>query len=62
MAVAVLQKGRPFNVSWLFGGQPAIDVGALMSESNRYIGVMMDFLRSAGGGRPGSVTIAIVNW
>ncbi|KAL8145383.1 hypothetical protein AgCh_003528 [Apium graveolens] len=58
---AVLQKGRPFNVSWLFGGQPAIDVAALMSESNRYIGVMMDLLRSAGGGRPGSMTIAIVN-
>lgn len=58
---AVLQKGRPFNVSWLFGGHPAIDVVALMSESKRYIGVMMEFLRSAGGGPPGSVTIAIVN-
>lgn len=58
---AVLQKGRPFNVSWLFGGQPAIDIVASMSESNRYIGVMMDILRSAGGGPPGSMTIAIVN-
>ncbi|KAL1817660.1 hypothetical protein ACET3Z_020234 [Daucus carota] len=57
---AVLQMGRPFNVSWLFGGHPAIDVVALTSESNRYIGVMLDILRSAGAPL-GSMTIAIVN-
>lgn len=61
LAVAVLQMGRPFNVSWLFGGHPAIDVVALTSESNRYIGVMLDILRSAGAPL-GSMTIAIVNW
>lgn len=61
LAVAVTENGRAFNVSWLFGGHPVLDPVTLMSEANRYIGILLDLLRSASSLR-GSLTIAVVNW
>lgn len=57
---AVTENGRAFNVSWLFGGHPVLDPVVLMSEANRYIGILLDLLRSASSLR-GSLTISVVN-
>lgn len=60
-SVAVTENGRGFNVSWLFGGHPVLDLASLMSEANRYIGILLDLLRSTSSLR-GSLTIMVVNW
>uniref|UniRef100_A0A251IQD5 Symplekin n=1 Tax=Manihot esculenta TaxID=3983 RepID=A0A251IQD5_MANES len=51
---------RLFNVSWLVGGHPVLDPGALMSDADRTLGILLDFLVSPSH-LPGSLTIAVVN-
>uniref|UniRef100_A0A2P2K4Q3 Uncharacterized protein LOC105630767 isoform X3 n=2 Tax=Rhizophora mucronata TaxID=61149 RepID=A0A2P2K4Q3_RHIMU len=52
---------RVFNISWLAGGHPILDAVALMSDANRTLNILLDFLRMPSR-HPGSLTIAIVNW
>ncbi|XP_059634492.1 uncharacterized protein LOC132276874 isoform X2 [Cornus florida] len=56
----IKRSGRDFNVSWLPGGHPVLDPVALTSEANRCLGILLELLQSASG-RPGSLTIFIVN-
>uniref|UniRef100_A0A2P2K4N9 Symplekin n=1 Tax=Rhizophora mucronata TaxID=61149 RepID=A0A2P2K4N9_RHIMU len=51
---------RVFNISWLAGGHPILDAVALMSDANRTLNILLDFLRMPSR-HPGSLTIAIVN-
>uniref|UniRef100_A0A5B6YMW5 Symplekin n=2 Tax=Davidia involucrata TaxID=16924 RepID=A0A5B6YMW5_DAVIN len=57
---AITRSGRAFNISWLVGGHPVLDPGALTSEANRCLGILLDMLRSASS-LPGSLTISTVN-
>ncbi|KAL6511189.1 hypothetical protein OROHE_020558 [Orobanche hederae] len=56
----VLRPGRVFNVSWIMDGHPVLDPPALISDANRYLGILLDTLRSASNS-PGSLTITVVN-
>ncbi|KAL6578439.1 hypothetical protein OROMI_010767 [Orobanche minor] len=56
----VLRPGRVFNVSWIMDGHPVLDPPALISDANRYLGILLDTLRSASN-FPGSLTITVVN-
>ncbi|KAF2323897.1 hypothetical protein GH714_003802 [Hevea brasiliensis] len=49
-----------FNVSWLVGGHPVLDPVALMSDADRTLGILLDFLQSPSN-LPGSLTIVVVN-
>eukprot|EP00257_Ricinus_communis_P017024 XP_015575361.1 uncharacterized protein LOC8288069 [Ricinus communis] len=51
---------RLFNVSWLVGGHPVLDPVALMSDADRTLGILLDFLQSPGS-LPGPLIIAVVN-
>ncbi len=50
-----------FNVSWLVGDHPVLDPVALMSDADRTLGILLDFLQSPSN-LPGSLTIVVVNW
>ncbi|KAL6504281.1 hypothetical protein OROGR_026204 [Orobanche gracilis] len=56
----MLRPGRVFNVSWIMDGHPVLDPPALISDANRYLGILLDTLRSASN-FPGSLTITVVN-
>ncbi|KAJ4850650.1 hypothetical protein Tsubulata_037952 [Turnera subulata] len=49
-----------FNISWITGSHPVLDPVALISDANRTLAIVMDFLSSAGS-LPGAFTIAVVN-
>lgn len=49
-----------FNVSWIVDGHPVLDPPALISDANRYLGLLLDMLLPANN-FPGSLTIAGVN-
>lgn len=49
-----------FNVSWIMDSHPVLDSHALMSDANRYLGILLDMLLSASN-FPGCVTITAVN-
>lgn len=51
---------RVFNISWLAGGHPILDPVALMSESNRCLGILLDLLRSSSS-LSSTLTITVVN-
>ncbi|XP_061351486.1 uncharacterized protein LOC133296503 isoform X2 [Gastrolobium bilobum] len=48
------------NISWLAGGHPILDPVVLMSEANRTIGILLNFLQPAGS-LPGCLTVTVVN-
>ncbi|KAL6527308.1 hypothetical protein OROGR_016398 [Orobanche gracilis] len=56
----MLRPGRVFNVSWIMDGHPVLDPPALISDANRYLGILLDTLRSTSK-VPGSLTITVVN-
>ncbi|KAJ8748049.1 hypothetical protein K2173_012872 [Erythroxylum novogranatense] len=56
----VLEGNRQlFNISWLVGGHALLDPSSLMSDANRTLDTLLDFLHSPG--HPGSLKIAVVN-
>lgn len=56
----MMRQGKAFNVSWIMDGHPILDAHVLISDANRYLGILLDMLRSASN-HPGSLTIAAVN-
>ncbi|KAL2489096.1 Symplekin [Forsythia ovata] len=54
------RHGRAFNISMLVDRHPVLDLPALVSDANRYFGILLDLLRSASN-LPGSLTISVVN-
>ncbi|CAN0921925.1 hypothetical protein LINGRAHAP2_LOCUS32843 [Linum grandiflorum] len=58
---AVGGSRRLFNISWLGGYHPVLDPASLISDANRTLGILLDFLGSPGSLR-GSLAIAVVNW
>ncbi|XP_022849590.1 uncharacterized protein LOC111371695 isoform X1 [Olea europaea var. sylvestris] len=54
------RHGMAFNISMLVDCHPVLDLPALVSDANRYFGILLDLLRSAGN-LPGSLTISVVN-
>ncbi|XP_011074295.1 symplekin isoform X1 [Sesamum indicum] len=56
----MIRQGRVFNISWIMDGHPLLDPPALVADANRFLGVLLDMLRSASN-FPGSLTIAVVN-
>ncbi|KAL2471518.1 symplekin [Abeliophyllum distichum] len=54
------RHGRTFNISMLVDRHPVLDLPALVSDANRYFGILLDLLRSASN-LPGSLTISVVN-
>ncbi|CAN1156792.1 Sympk [Linum perenne] len=57
---AVRGSRRLFNISRLGGYHPVLDPVSLISDANRTLGILLDFLGSPGSLR-GSLTIAVVN-
>ncbi|XP_050213474.1 uncharacterized protein LOC126664901 [Mercurialis annua] len=51
---------RLFNISWLHDGHPFLDSVALMSDADKTLGVLLNFLQSPGS-LPGPLIIAVVN-
>ncbi|KAF9687403.1 hypothetical protein SADUNF_Sadunf02G0089900 [Salix dunnii] len=49
-----------FNISWVAGGHPVLDPVSLMSDANKTLGILLDFLWSPGS-LPGALMIAVVN-
>ncbi|KAK6130549.1 hypothetical protein DH2020_035695 [Rehmannia glutinosa] len=60
LPAVMIRPGRVFNVSWIMDGHPVLDPPALVSDANRYLGILLDMLRSANN-FPGSLTITAVN-
>ncbi|KAK6116065.1 hypothetical protein DH2020_008334 [Rehmannia glutinosa] len=60
LPAVMIRPGRVFNVSWIMDGHPVLDPPALVSDANRYLGILLDLLRSANN-FPGSLTITAVN-
>ncbi|KAL0322931.1 UNVERIFIED_CONTAM: hypothetical protein Sangu_1912400 [Sesamum angustifolium] len=56
----MIRQGRIFNISWIMDGHPVLDPPALVADANRFLGILLDMLRSASN-FPGSLTIAVVN-
>ncbi|XP_057773188.1 uncharacterized protein LOC130992538 isoform X1 [Salvia miltiorrhiza] len=56
----MVRQGRMFNVSWIADSHPILNPPALISDANRYLGVLLDMLLSASN-FPGCVTITAVN-
>ncbi|KAL8487780.1 hypothetical protein ACS0TY_024198 [Phlomoides rotata] len=56
----MIRQGMVFNVSWIVDGHPVLDPPALISDANRYLGLLLDMLLSASN-FPGSLTIAGIN-
>ncbi|KAJ8772263.1 hypothetical protein K2173_027440 [Erythroxylum novogranatense] len=54
-----LRNKQLFNISWLVGGHALLDPSSLMSDANRTLDTLLDFLHSPG--HPGSLKIAVVN-
>ncbi|XP_002302348.2 uncharacterized protein LOC7467209 isoform X4 [Populus trichocarpa] len=52
---------RLFNISWVAGGHPVLDPVSLMSDANKTLVILLDFLWSPGS-LPGALMIAVVNW
>ena len=50
-----------FNISWVAGGHPVLDPVSLMSDANKTLGILLDFLWSPGS-LPGALMITVVNW
>lgn len=42
----VLITGLGFNISWLRGGHPSLNVGELAMEASQSLGLLLDHLRS----------------
>lgn len=51
---------RLFNISWVAGGHPVLDAVSLMSDANKTLVILLDFLWSPGS-LPGALMIAVVN-
>ncbi|KAH8516228.1 hypothetical protein H0E87_004552 [Populus deltoides] len=51
---------RLFNISWVAGGHPVLDPVSLMSDANKALVILLDFLWSPGS-LPGALMIAVVN-
>lgn len=51
---------RLFNISWVAGGHPVLDPVSLMSDANKTLVILLDFLWSPGS-LPGALMIAVVN-
>ncbi|PIN15391.1 hypothetical protein CDL12_11969 [Handroanthus impetiginosus] len=51
---------RVFNVSWIVDGHPVLDIPTLVSDANRYLGILLDILQSAST-FPGLLTVSAVN-
>ncbi|KAG5251072.1 symplekin [Salix suchowensis] len=49
-----------FNISWVAGGHPVLDPVSLMSDANKTLVILLDFLWSPGS-LPGALMIAVVN-
>lgn len=60
LPVVMVRQGKTFNVSWIANSHPILDPPALISDANRYLGILLDMLLSASS-LPGCMTINAVN-
>lgn len=61
LALIPIGSRRLFNISWVAGGHPVLDPVSLMSDANKTLVILLDFLWSPGS-LPGALMIAVVNW
>ncbi|XP_075516795.1 uncharacterized protein LOC142551442 isoform X1 [Primulina tabacum] len=56
----MIRPGSEFNISWIIDGHPIVDPSVFVKDATRYLGILLDMLRSASNFL-GSLTIAVIN-
>ncbi|KZV46384.1 symplekin-like [Dorcoceras hygrometricum] len=54
------RPGSEFNISWIIDGHTIVDPSVFVKDASRYLGILLDMLRSASNFL-GSLTISVIN-